>query len=149
MTATATATDGAQDGSDGHRGWEDEDAQPLAHVFSQRLAQALQQAGMSRGELAEAVGVGYNMVTHWMSGRRLPSLQRLVRIGLAVGADLDFLMGMPVRDGILTSAALPDRLLELAHRQAKTDEDYEELGHLHLQMARQSWERATRMRYPR
>ncbi len=147
---TQPSADEGEDGhSDVHTGWRDSDARPLAALFAARLHEAMIQTGITRAELAQAVDVGYNMVTHWLSGRRLPSLQRMVRIATALDAQMDYLLGVEVTHGIPTNIHLNARLVELAQRPAKTDEHYDELGDLHMRAARLAWERATRIRYPR
>lgn len=45
--------------------------------FPRILAELIEKTGVSKSKVAEAAGVGSSSVTHWLSGRNLPALDRL------------------------------------------------------------------------
>lgn len=67
------------------------DRQP--YDFAARLRAALANRGLSRKQLAAAVGVSQNTVTSWTQGRYRPDHENLSRIASALTMTLDDLHG--------------------------------------------------------
>lgn len=44
------------------------------------LIEALKQQNMTQAELAEKIGVGQSMISHYLNGRKLPALDTLSRL---------------------------------------------------------------------
>lgn len=61
----------------------------------QNLERALEQAGLSQSALAQNLGVSREAVSKWMSGKKFPRPDKLLRLGLMLNLSLDDLV---VRD---------------------------------------------------
>ena len=76
--------------------------------LSDLLRQARERAGFSQQEAADAFGVTRVVFSYWETGRRLPSLSQLQRLGQMYGLNLDALMGqVPMPDLIAERSFLP------------------------------------------
>ena len=58
-----------------------------------RITQARADSGLSEKELAEKLGVDKTTVSNWESGRRQPSLERLMQIAGLLGVSAAYLLG--------------------------------------------------------
>jgi len=58
----------------------------------QNLEHAMEQAGLSQSALAEVLGVSREAVSKWMSGKKFPRPDKLLRLGLALELSLDDLV---------------------------------------------------------
>ena len=58
----------------------------------QNLKRALEQAGLSQFAIAQDLGVSREAVSKWMSGKRFPRPDKLLRLGLALNLSLDDLV---------------------------------------------------------
>lgn len=48
--------------------------------IKQALTEALKQSGIKQDELAKQVGVSQSMISHYLSGRKLPALDTLSKL---------------------------------------------------------------------
>lgn len=63
----------------------------------QRIAEAIDASGLAQDEVADAVGVHPSAVSHWVTGRAVPTLANLRRIASVVGVDVaDLLRDEPL-----------------------------------------------------
>lgn len=67
------------------------DRQMLAE-FGENLEYMLNDRQMSQKELADKIGVGEPTVSHYIKGRRMPTLATILNIMLALDCDLDDLI---------------------------------------------------------
>lgn len=58
------------------------------------IKQLRNEKGLSQRQLAERVGIDKSTVALYESGKRLPSLSRLVSLSCALGVTTDFLLGI-------------------------------------------------------
>lgn len=58
-----------------------------------RLASRRQERGWTQEQLAGRIGTTGMMVSHWETGRRLPSARWLVKLADALGCSTDWLLG--------------------------------------------------------
>ena len=61
-------------------------------AFGQRLAQAIDHAGVTQAQLAEALGRPRSRVTDWIKGRRSPAARDLAAMSTVLGVSLDWLV---------------------------------------------------------
>ncbi len=59
-----------------------------------RLRNAISDAGMTRFEFAEKVGISKKTCDAYVSGHSNPSLKKLFKISLELGVTADYLMGL-------------------------------------------------------
>lgn len=57
------------------------------HTNDSRIAKARMSKGWTQEQLADAIGVVYQQVGIWETGRRKPKMQTLMKIGKALGVD--------------------------------------------------------------
>ena len=67
------------------------DKQMLAE-FGENLDYLLNERQMSQKGLADKIGVGESTVSHYIKGRRMPTLATILNIMLALDCDLDDLI---------------------------------------------------------
>jgi DNA-binding XRE family transcriptional regulator len=65
-----------------------------SETMGERLKRLREAAGMSQPQLASAAGVPVGTFRQWEQGRRLPSLQGFIAVGVALGVSLDELAGL-------------------------------------------------------
>ena len=73
--------------------------------FNSNLRTAREQAGITRQELADSIGISVSALGQYEQGRREPDLQKLVAIAAALHVSVDDLLGYHV-DDFDTAAAL-------------------------------------------
>lgn len=54
---------------------------------ARRIADAIKSSALSRDEVARSVGVHPSAVSHWVSGRAVPTVANLVRLAEVLGVD--------------------------------------------------------------
>ena len=62
-------------------------------IFSKRIKQVREQAGLSQDDLAQKLNITRGTIGHWENQRREPDIQMLCDLADALGADVDFLLG--------------------------------------------------------
>ena len=62
--------------------------------FSVRLKKALKNNNISQKELAEKIGMSSNIVSDYCLGKKMPSINVLVAICLALDESADYLLGL-------------------------------------------------------
>ena len=62
--------------------------------FSVRLKKALKNNNISQKELAEKIGMSKNIVSDYCLGKKMPSINVLVAICLALDESADYLLGL-------------------------------------------------------
>lgn len=62
-------------------------------TFSERLKQAMQQAGMTQRQLSQASGASPAAISQYLSGKNTPGADRIKVIADATGVSFNFLMG--------------------------------------------------------
>lgn len=67
---------------------------PLRTISPRRLARLRKEAGLSRADLAQLIGVSTRMVFFYEEGRHTPTPQRLQQLAKALGCDADVLTGV-------------------------------------------------------
>lgn len=60
--------------------------------FGERLKAAIVSADMRQYVLAARVGVSAGMISHYVNGRSMPSLQTMVKLAKALGVSTDYLL---------------------------------------------------------
>ena len=74
------------------------------------IKQLRNEKGLSQRHLAERVGIDKSTVALYESGKRLPSLSRLVSLSYALGVTTDFLLGISNRkDNFLDVSGLTQK----------------------------------------
>jgi transcriptional regulator with XRE-family HTH domain len=61
--------------------------------FGEILRETRQRKNLSQSELAEKTGLQASAISHFESGRRMPSFENMIRLADALTVTLDFLMG--------------------------------------------------------
>jgi transcriptional regulator with XRE-family HTH domain len=81
-------------------------------IFSNRLRERAQQLGISNAEAARRCGLDERRYAHYVTGRREPDLDTLVRIARSLGTSPNWLLG---EDGEASAkGGLLDRLMMAA-----------------------------------
>ena len=57
------------------------------HTNDSKIAQARLKAGMTQGQLAEAMGIRASQIGNWENGYRKPKMDALMRIAAVLGID--------------------------------------------------------------
>jgi len=73
----------------------DEQDLEIAEHFMRSLSVALADKGLSRKEAEEKAGLSHGTLTHWLSGKRVPSAFRFAQVAIKLGID----PGALVNDG--------------------------------------------------
>lgn len=74
--------------------------------FGARLAQLLQEAEENQADLAKALGVAFQTVSGWVTGKREPDYDMLFRLAARYNVSIDFLLG---RTNIRLPSPPPDK----------------------------------------
>lgn len=125
--------------------WQDDETHLFAHDFAERIQVSMQARGMTKQDLAAAVGISYQHVTGWAAGRRLPALPILPRISRALDVDAHWLMGLTRTSETLGNTEHP---LSLPGPDASAEE-LEEAGEALMDLARIYWRTAHARRLAR
>ena len=75
-------------------------------TFAACLGAALDEAGLTQGELAERVGIAPASVSRYMSGKRLPRIETVRKIADALGISVEVLCRDDAADELAESALL-------------------------------------------
>lgn len=75
--------------------YKDEQDLEIAEHFMRSLSVALADKGMSRKDAETKAGLSHGTLTHWISGKRVPSALRLAQVCVKLGIDA----GALVNDG--------------------------------------------------
>ena len=81
------------------------------------VRKAVEVAGLSVGEFAEALGVSRNTVSRWLNGRARPSTAQMIAISVVTGVPLEWLtqsVARPERLELPTFCSVADMLAALA-----------------------------------
>lgn len=73
--------------------------------FRWRLKMVREGQGVTQARLGRVTGLKPSAVSHFESGRRLPSLPNLFRIAWALGVSTDYLLGLSSRKTISGGSA--------------------------------------------
>lgn len=65
----------------------------LRQTVSSRLRQSRQRLGLKQIQLADRLGMKCSAISHFESGRRMPSLPNLIILTRALGVSCDFILG--------------------------------------------------------
>jgi len=102
-------------------------------IFSERLIAAREKRGMSQSELAEKTGFQASALSHFESGRRMPSFDSLKRLADALNVSTDYLLGRDVSEPAGPAAAKLFR-----HAGTMKQEDLEMLANFAEQLAQKN-----------
>lgn len=67
---------------------------PTREVFRHRLILARDAARLSQSQLAERAGLQPAAVSHFETGQRVPNAENLVRLSVALGQSVDYLLAI-------------------------------------------------------
>jgi len=62
--------------------------------ISNRIIELRKSKGISRRELAEAIGYGQTIITYWESGERKPASDALIALAKYFDVSADYLLGL-------------------------------------------------------
>lgn len=62
--------------------------------FAERLKEFVEDSGLSASDLGEKLGLGNSAISHYLSGRYLPSLQAAIKMADYFNCSLDYLLGL-------------------------------------------------------
>lgn len=94
-------------------------------VFGRRLRAVREARGMNQDELASEIGVVYQQVSRWESGKTMPTGATLARLATILNVSVDYLLGLvDLPTGLLMEEGLsPDeRRLIQAVRNGQLEE---------------------------
>lgn len=70
----------------------------LRRLFSGRLREMRELAGLTQAELAEKAGLHPSAVSHFENSSRTPNLENLRNLCVALGGSANYLLGLNGRD---------------------------------------------------
>jgi transcriptional regulator with XRE-family HTH domain len=88
-------------------------------AFARRLSTAMNEAGLTRRDLAQRIDAHHNRVGEWVRGARWPSIRHLVSLAHVLKVDLDWLLLGTTEHAPEPVAASGQRAIELAHELAQ------------------------------
>lgn len=59
-----------------------------------RIKEALYETGVTQEDLAQKMGVTQGLITHWVTGRKIPTLESLQRVAEALNLSLEYFINM-------------------------------------------------------
>lgn len=94
-------------------------------TFAERLRSAMEQAGMNQTEMAVCAGVSKAAISQYLSGKNVPSVERMKKLADAAGVSFDYLMGS---GAVLTAAPMKKVSVRDAARCLGKSEQFVRIG---------------------
>ena len=66
----------------------------LREEFRERFAKELNGTGLSITKIGEKVGIDYTLVSHYIKGRKIPSLETFILICRALDLNANYIVGL-------------------------------------------------------
>lgn len=72
-------------------------------LMARRISKEIDKRDLSKKEVADSLGVSDVTLSHWINGRRFPTLQQLEDLSKLFGVTIDYLLGISENAGRYTS----------------------------------------------
>ena len=69
-------------------------------LFDKRISEALSQSKYTQKEIAKKLNISEGNITHWKSGKNLPSVDILYKLCVILDESADYLLGLDDETGV-------------------------------------------------